>query len=211
MHSPEVVAFEIRRPWPKREKYFDRRRRWSWRPPYFTVAGREWYFPSLITVWHNEPGGHDALRGACKDAKRWRWHVHHWSVQVHTFQRWRRWLLTRCQWCGGPSRKGDCVNHSLSWDTPRAPWWRGERGLYHDGCTSVVMAHRMCMCREPLLDHGNYGQCSTCGKYRAWRQTPTIADRYLASLPEGSRIPPGKRDWLRAEWAKARAERENDQ
>lgn len=41
-------------------------------------------------------------------------------------------------------------------------------------------------------------------------RTPTIPDRYLAALPEGSRIPAEKRGWLKAEWAKLRAERELD-
>jgi len=39
------------------------------------------------------------------------------------------------------------------------------------------------------------------------RRLPTIPDRYLASLPKGSRIPDDKREWLDAEWAKVRAER----
>jgi len=68
----------------------------------------------------------------------------------------------------------------------------------------------MCLCDNPLLDHGNHGQCALCSKWRAWRHTPTIPDRYLAALPEGSRIPAEKRDWLKAEWAKLRAERELD-
>lgn len=209
MHSPEVVAFNIRRPWPKRDKTFDRRRQWSWRPPYFTFAGREWRFPELITVWHNEPGGHDAL-SVCGRQSHWQWHVHHWSIQIHPLQVWRRRLLTRCEWCGGRSTKGDSVNHSHTWDGVHSPWWRGERGLYHADCSSVWAAHRMCLCDDPLLDHSNYGQCALCSKYRAWRHIPTIPDRYLAALPEGSRIPAEKRDWLKAEWAKLRAECELD-
>lgn len=210
MHSPEVVAFTIRRPWPKREKHFDGRRRWSWRPPCFTVAGYEWHFPELITVWHNEPGGHDSL-SVCGHQSHWQWHVHHWSIQIHPLQVWRRRLLTRCEWCGGRSTKGDSVNHSHTWDGVRSPWWRGERGLYHGDCSTVWSAHQQCLCDTPVLDHSDYGHCAVCGKYRGWRQTPTIPDRYLASLPEGSRIPADKRDWLRAEWAKLRAEHELDE
>lgn len=208
MHSPEVVAFEIRRPWPHRHKHVltVKRPRWRWSLPFVTVAGREFYFPPLITVWHNEPGGHDALTVCGKS--RWQWHIRHWSLQIHPFQNWRRRLLTKCEWCGGRSRKRDCVNHALGWDTPKSPWWRGERGLYHYDCTSVELAHRTCLCDKPKLDHSNYGQCAACGKFRGWRQVPTVPDRYLASLPAGSRIPPGKREWLKAEWAKVRAERE---
>jgi hypothetical protein len=208
MHDPMVVAFDIYRPFPRLRTSKARHGRWRWAPPFVNVAGREFYLPTLITVWHVEPNGDDALRGACRGAKHWRWHIHHWSLQFPPLQDLRRRLLTRCEWCGGPSRKRDVVNHAMGWDTPKSPWWRGERGLYHDGCTSVALAHRLCFCDKPLLSQGDYGQCAFCGKHRAWRQVPTIPDRYLASLPVGSRIPAEKVDWLKAEWAKVRAERE---
>lgn len=216
MHDPMVVAFEIRRPWPRRtaDRYHGRRWHWRRRSPFITLAGREFIFPAIVTVWHVEPNGEDALQGQCKDT-RWQWHIHHWRLQFPPLQSLRRRLLTRCEWCGGPSRKRDCVNHALGWNTPKSSWWRGERGLYHDGCTSVAIAHRLCLCDAPLLSNRDYGQCSLCGKYRAWRQVPTIPDRFLAALPVGSRIPDAKRDWLKAEWTKIRvareAESENDQ
>jgi hypothetical protein len=206
MHDPMVVAIHIRRPFPERRTREARLSRWRWSPPFINAAGREFYFPGLITVWHVEPHGEDALRGECRGT-RWKWHVHHWHVQWDVLQRWQRRFLTRCEWCGGGSRKGDQVHFSHQWDGPKQPLWRGERGLFHQDCSSTETAHRTCLCDNPGLDHGDYGQCAFCGKYRAWRQSPTIPDRYLASLPSGSRIPPDKRDWLETEWAKVRAER----
>jgi hypothetical protein len=132
MHDPMVVAFEIRRPWPHRSS-LPNRQRWSWRPPFVTAAGRAFYFPALVTVWHVEPGGRDAFE-VCKHSGRWRWHVRHWHLQVRPLQRLRRRLLTRCAGCGGPSRQGAPVNVSEQWDGPRGRWWKGEPGLFHAGC-----------------------------------------------------------------------------
>lgn len=208
MHDPMVVAFNIRRPYPRRPRK-GRLGRWRWRPPFVNVAGRELYFPALITVWHVEPHGEDALRGECRGT-RWQWHIHHWHIQWCFLQGWRRRLLTRCAWCGGPSRKRDPVNISHQWDSPKQPLWRGERGLFHHDCSSVHSAHQKCMCTEPVLEFNGWGRCARCGKYRGHGDGPTIPDLYLASLPVGARIPAHKRDWLSAEWAKVRAERERD-
>jgi len=53
MHDPMVVAFEIRRPWPRRRRLVGRR-----------------YWPALITIWHVEPNGHDSGE-VCKHSHRW--------------------------------------------------------------------------------------------------------------------------------------------
>lgn len=208
MHDPEVVAFHIYRPFPRRRTRKARHGRWRWAFPFVNAAGVEFYFPGLVTVWHVEPNGEDALHGECRGATHWRWHIHHWEIQWDVLQRWQRRLFTRCAWCGGRSRKGDQVDVSHQWDSPKQPLWRGERGLFHHGCSSVERAHGKCLCDDPLLSHGDYGRCAFCGKSRAWRQPPTIPDRYLASLPVGARIPDDKREWLKAEWSKVRAERE---
>lgn len=197
MHDPLVVAFTIKRPWPQRRDSYGR------------------YWPPLITVWHREPGGRDAFE-VCRNYRRWqdadgkwhtrwltgwRWHVHHWKIQVHPVQALRRSLLTRCSWCGGRSRKGDPVNVSHSWDGPRGHWWQGEPGLFHRDCSSVQRAHGLCFCADPGLSHGDYGQCAFCGGSRAWRQEPDEADRLLASLPDSSRIPSAMRPQIEAAWA----------
>jgi hypothetical protein len=207
MHDPLVVAFEIRRPWPRRSSFGAHRR----------------YWPPVVTVWHREPRGHDSGE-VCKQYRKWRdeaggWHMdvlhgwkfhaHHWEIQVHPAQVLRRRLLTRCCWCGGRDRKRDPVNCSHQWDGPRGRWWRGEPGLYHSDCSSVERSWRKCFCAEPGLDHGDYGQCAFCGGFRSWRDEPDEADRLLASLPKGSRIAPELRPQIEALWAERRRRRES--
>ena len=187
MHDPLVVAFEIRRPWPTRRD---------------STGWRHW--PSLVTVWHREPGGHDSGE-VCKHYRRmlnpftgewrtefhqrWRFHVHHWKVQVHPLQEWRRRLLTRCAWCGGRSTKGDAVNVSSQWDGPRNRWWRGERGLYHGDCSSISHAHNTCLCEAPITDSDGYGWCARCTKYRGYGKT----EEHLARMRELAAIPARQR------------------
>lgn len=189
MHDPYVVAFEIKRPWP------DGR------------IGSHRYWPAMVTVWHVEPGGHNS-GAVCRRTGAWKWHVHHYRVQVRPLQHLRRWALTRCAWCGGGSRKGDRVNISSSWNGVRSPWWRGEKELRHHDCSTVWHAHRKCLCDDPLLDGDGFGQCAFCGKYRAWGQSVTEADRLLAALPGRGRIPAELQPQLDAIWAEHRAAQE---
>lgn len=177
---------------------------------FWTVAGRGWYWPSLITIWHVEPGGHDSGE-VCRHYERvqqpdgtwtskmlrgWRWHVHHWRIQVHPLQKWRRRLLTRCTWCRGRSRKGDAVNVRNGGGRERTPWWSGERGLFHMDCSSIVSAHRMCLCADPICDNADsagtpYGSCARCGRRRPFQASTALIDRMrlLASIPAGQRNP----------------------
>ena len=224
MHDPMVVAFEIRRPWPRRER--SRRKptkRWEFSGAFWTLAGRRFYWPAVVVVWHKEPGGRGSGE-VCKHYRRWqvepggkwetkilhgwKWHVHHWHVQVPPVQGFRRWLLTRCAWCGGRQRRRDAVNVSHQWDGSPSPWWRGEVGLFHHDCSSVAHAHRKCYCPEPALNHEGYGQCQTCGKFLAYRETPDDADWLLRRLPTGSRAPASLRPELEAAWARRRAVKE---
>jgi hypothetical protein len=224
MHDPDVVAFEMRRPWPRRDRFYDAKPdqpRWS-AGRTFTLAGRGFRWPSFITVWHQEPGGRDCGE-VCKHYRRWqddtgqwqtkllngwRWHIHHWHLQVHPAQELRRRLLTRCAWCGGRHRKRDPVNVSNQWDGPRGRWWQGEPNLFHHDCSMVERVHRMCLCADPGLNHGDYGQCAFCGKFRAYRSEPDDADRMLAALTAGSRIPPDLCPALEAAWDERRRRRE---
>jgi hypothetical protein len=91
---------------------------------FWRFGAREFYFPPLVTVWHVDPevGGDDDSCGleyrrrqrlATLDGDRlgewwwwfvyrkyrW-WHVTHWSVQVHPWQRLQRWRNVRCPGCG---------------------------------------------------------------------------------------------------------------
>lgn len=174
MHDPMVVAFDIRRPWPKRSsggrkpaarfrwdvhgtgrRRFLRPGNWS---PFVTAFGRNWYFPSLITIWHVEPGGHDSGE-ICKhwdnDRKRanrrWRWHVHHWHIQIAPLQEVRARLFDRCAECG---RKGR-PNVSHQWGSRSIGWrkWRSREGLYHAECSSLVSLRRSKESDQALIRH----------------------------------------------------------
>lgn len=253
MHDPDVVAFTIVRPWPRKTGLPPTGRdvRWAirmhhdhhqpycgqnnctgnpfpwWKPRsysrFWTVAGRDIYWDSLITVWHHEPGGADALTvcrnrvqrrdGSWKFTRAWAWHVRHWRIQFDLGQEIRRRLLTRCEWCGGRSVKADPVNCSTGgWDAPgEKRWWRGETGLVHSECHSVQHAHRLCLCAVPVLPDAttvggsDYGTCLVCGRFRPWRFVPDDANRILASLPAGARPTPAMRAALDKIYAEKQA------
>lgn len=174
-----------------------------WRPSsysaFWRLNGRDYYFPSLITVWHREPGGRDGLTVCSKRVQRrdgtwrrtrgWRCHIHHYKIQFRAYQQLRRRLLTRCAWCGGRSIKGDQVNFSHQWGGRRGRWWQGERGLYHHDCSSIKTAHATCVCTRPVLDRDIYGRCARCGQSRSFGMT----DKNLARARELSAIPHGHR------------------
>ncbi|MFJ5984339.1 hypothetical protein [Lentzea sp. NPDC092896] len=194
------------------------RTRWAWKPPLFTVAGCSWYFPTLITVWHREPRGHETgavckrtrrkklTNGRERHVVRWAWllHVHHWHLQIHPWQKFRRWALTRCEWCGGRSRGRDQVDVNHGNYRENTPWWRGEEGLYHSGCSAVESAHGLCLCTDPLFEHATYGKCFTCGKSRCFGMEVDDGHRALATLPVGSRITPEMQAFLEPIYAERR-------
>ncbi|UVF61047.1 hypothetical protein SEA_SAKAI_84 [Arthrobacter phage Sakai] len=197
MHDPMIVAFEIRRPWPQRSGFRPSGKRWKvGASPFWTLAGTEYYWPSFITVWHVDPSGHDAFHD-CPRSSKWQWHVHHWRIQVSPLQQFRRWALTRCEWCNGRSRKGDLVNHSKQWHREKTPWWKGERGLFHSDCSTISNAHNQCVCHlhvggpwESNLSGCPYGLCATCGKFRGWEKDKSprdAANRLMQTLPVGGR------------------------
>lgn len=218
MHDPMTVAFEIRRPWPTRSGKAKAGVRWEWarhgkwwKPggwsPFVTAFGRRWFFPSILTVWHVEPKGHDSGT-VCPHVVRWRdeggkwktkplngwkWHAHHWQLQVPPLQKLRRALFQRCQWCGGRSTKKAPVNCSFQWDAAKVKgWWKSRPGLFHMGCSSAPSVLRSCRCDLPLVENWNgaFGTCATCGKsYRG--EAGWIGQRRaveIAGLPvEGQR------------------------
>lgn len=197
MHDPLTLAFSIRRPWP------GVRRSHGSNPPRFRVGLRafwnvgpyELYFPAVVSVWHHEPEGRDSGT-VCRYDTRWQWHVHHWRVRFDSLQLLRRRLLTRCEWCGGPSRRGDMVNVSRG-GRARSPWWKGERDLFHGDCLSIDSAHRTCTCalaEGGPWEHDNYGQCATCNRFRPWRAQHDArphfrTTRILQTIPVGQRDP----------------------
>jgi len=176
MHDPMVVAFEIRRPWPRVKKQSYTTDRWKfrlyhncgiwcedqephepgpfpwWKPSSWSsswlIAGRDCHFPEMITIWHVEPDDQDALtvcsrrireNGKWRYTKGWKWHVHHWHIQVGPLQMLRRYLLTRCSGCGGKSRRGNPVNVAHGWYQRKTRFWQGEKELYHSGCDANLM------------------------------------------------------------------------
>jgi hypothetical protein len=117
---------------------------------------------------------------------RWKYHVHHWKIQIPPLQQLRRKLLNRCEWCGG---KGTDVNTTAQWERQRSPFWQGERDLYHGECLSAKGAHRTCFCDDPIFDHDGWGVCGRCGLRRAYGWTPENLNihRLYASVPTGER------------------------
>lgn len=236
MHDPMTVAFTIRRPWPRirRRTYGPDRRKlearyswarwWQWNPAVFMSHWRigplELYWPSLITFWHVEPSGCDSSEGCLRRQHgaylrpRWRWHVHHWKLQVHPLQHLRRWALTRCEWCGGRSKRSDYVDVSHQWDSEPGHWWRGERGLFHHDCSSIERAHRVCLCGPDSVADPRPGVylCFRCGKSRAYNEEKKtgpghLTNRILASIPDGQRDP-GKTAEVRRMWREHRKQQE---
>lgn len=150
MHDPLTVAFEIRRPWPRSDTWktkaaADQGIRWETNGAFWVLAGRGVYWPSLITVWHRDPSGYDDVTCGALRGKAWRFHIHHWRIQVAPLQHLRRRLLTRCEVCGGHSVKGHPVNVSTQWDGPSGHWWQGEPGLTHSDCYRVPKTHYRAM------------------------------------------------------------------
>lgn len=52
-----------------------------------------------------------------------RWHVHHWKLQVHPWQQFKRWAFARCAGCRKGFRWGESV------------WGYGDARVFHDGCS----------------------------------------------------------------------------
>lgn len=130
---------------------------------FFRLGGREWYLPSLVTIWHvdpEKPTPHGRTDDSCRaDVRRrqldaykdgrglenwllWKryvhmhkWHVHHWKIQVRPLGSLRRWLFTRCAGCGErlPFGYSPVSGH---WDAPPHKWYESEVGVYHHECYS---------------------------------------------------------------------------
>jgi hypothetical protein len=62
-----------------------------------------------------------------------RWHIHHWKLQVHPLQNFKRWAFSRCCKCGKGFGWGASVC-SNSWHGAGPQWFRSEPGVYHGDC-----------------------------------------------------------------------------
>ncbi len=68
-----------------------------------------------------------------------RWHFWHWSFQVHPWQTFRRWALSRCAKCGQSFSWGySPVSHG--WESQKTRFLRGEEGVYHSECLCIGIA-----------------------------------------------------------------------
>ena len=65
-----------------------------------------------------------------------RWHVHHWRLQIHPLQSFKRWAFTRCKVCGERFRWGETGLGTWSSDGPR--WFRSE-DLTHMRCCGMAV------------------------------------------------------------------------
>lgn len=161
MHDPSFLALKIHAPipiysrWKSREaskghkRPFVRRRTNSENLgervyPWWKLEGYEprigtWAFewPTLIEVWHDEPGGADA-GSVCgygrspSDPRRrhivWLWqHRAHLRWKVIPYLRVRRWLTDRCEDCGRRFRWKE-ARFGTGWDAP---------GVLHDRCHQI--------------------------------------------------------------------------
>lgn len=137
-----------------------------WRRPYvfwhfWRFRGREWYVPSVVTVWHVDPetdGSDSSCRNRYKRAWReakadndplrlwwanWRmrrydlWHVHHWKIQVGPWQNFNRWAWSRCSTCGGRFKWGEAPV-STQWHSKGPAWRKPEQHVHHMDCRGGV-------------------------------------------------------------------------
>jgi hypothetical protein len=224
MHDPSFLALSIRRPWPQRSSFsasgsHASAPRWKCRrgSPFMTFTGRDLYFPSLISVWHHEPGGRDSgeVCGYPHGLALLR-HLRHLSVNVEPIGRFYRWAFTRCSWCGGPSRKGNTVNCKSpggldSGERTNLPWWHGEQGIMHGGCTSAADAYRTCICPEPELAtrwRFPWSYCARCSGSRfhdADMELVWIYTRTRQLVRKGHAPTPEARAEIQAMWKQRRA------
>ena len=201
MHDPDVLVFDIRLPW----------------------RDRHGYRRSIVNVWHHEPGGADS-GDVCKHYRRWqepdgawksealhiwRWHVHHWRIQVHPLGALRRRVIDRCAWCGGRHTKTNPVNVSTQWDARRSHWWASTPDIYHATCHSAWSARLGCSCEKPITTD-RWGTCAHCG-LRLYDRSDLQreADRILTEMvPSGTAPRPEVMSLVRNLWAVHRAQQE---
>lgn len=179
MHDPMVVAHEIPSLIPRRVSWREKgTRRWGfdisrrtnadnlgertypwWRPTGYTLrlAGRAYGLGRLATIWHVEPGDRDAFtvcKRTWKDGRgstSWKWHIHHWHIQVHVLGGVRRRLFLRCAECNRPFGRHDA-----------AFGYMGGDATYHDECMSLRST------RSELDDLTRYVQ-ATADETTRWR------------------------------------------
>lgn len=211
MHSPETLAFSIRSPFPSMRRKIRDDQYPKWQSPiryvkgrglryspFMRIAGYEFYFDSWVDVWHMEPNGADSLT-ICRDritdtdgkfvrwSHAWKWHFWHYKVSPSLLYKWRRRLFTRCAECGGPSRKGNVVNHSDGGfgGRPKTPLWCGEVHLFHADCLSKLTKQR----QEQLHNHEKESCyfCSGAASFKINRAKVDHIPKVSPKMPQSQR------------------------
>lgn len=77
------------------------------------------------------------LRSYLRVHRRWwerpQYHVHHWKLQIHFAQKFKRWAFSSCEGCGKGFKWGYSPT-STSWHGKGPRWFSAERGVYHSEC-----------------------------------------------------------------------------
>ena len=62
-----------------------------------------------------------------------RWHAHHWEIKVVPVEKLKRWLFSRCAYCGRRFKWG-YAPLSTMWHNDGPRWFSTEKNLYHHDC-----------------------------------------------------------------------------
>lgn len=86
----------------------------------------EWFFSCIVKIWLeiNRPW-----------YKHPRYHVWHWRIQIHPIQKLKRYLFTRCGYCGKGFKYGE--SGFGTWNGEGPMWFKSEK-MWHDKCNSKV-------------------------------------------------------------------------
>ena len=65
-----------------------------------------------------------------------RWHIHHWRIKIVSVFKFKRWMFSRCVYCGGRFPWGYDPTCTV-WSGGTGPlWFRSQKGVYHHECYS---------------------------------------------------------------------------
>lgn len=62
-----------------------------------------------------------------------RWHLHHWKIQIHPVDAFKRWAFGRCSTCHRGFSWG-YAPISDTWDSEGPRWFKSEVGIRHNDC-----------------------------------------------------------------------------
>jgi hypothetical protein len=93
------------------------------------VSEREWMATGFFC---------NIARLILRHKRRWwqhpRWHFWHWKIQVYPLLSFKRWMWSRCEYCGKGFGYGEapCTH---SWHGTGPLWFRSEKYVHHSQCT----------------------------------------------------------------------------